>query len=53
MIDFVGTPQSVRIALCIAMEIMHFHIAQTCFFSHSWCPTKQFGMHLKVPRSDG
>ena len=32
MIDFVGTPQSVRIALCIAIEIMHFHTAQTCFF---------------------
>ena len=32
MIDFIGTPEYLRIALWVAMETMHFHIAQTCLF---------------------
>ena len=32
MIDFVGNPQFLRIALRVVMAIMHFHIAQTGLF---------------------
>ena len=32
MIDFVGTHLFLRIALWVAMETMHFQIAQTCIF---------------------
>ena len=32
MIDFVGTPPFVGIALRVAMVTMHFHIAQTGLF---------------------
>ena len=32
MIDFVGTPPFVGIALWVAMVTMHFHIAQTGLF---------------------
>ena len=32
MIDFVGTPPFLRIALRVAMVTMHFHIAQTDLF---------------------
>ena len=32
MIDFVGIPPFLRIALPVAMETMHFHIAQTNLF---------------------
>ena len=32
MIDIVGIPQFLRIALPIAMETMHFHIGQTNLF---------------------
>ena len=31
MIDFVGIPPFLRIALPVAMETMHFHIAQFIF----------------------
>ena len=31
MIDFVGIPQFLRIALQVAMATKHFHIAQTGF----------------------
>ena len=32
MIDFVGTPQFLRMALRVAMVTMHFHIAPTGLF---------------------
>ena len=32
MIDFVDTPQFLRIALQVAMATMHFHIAKTGLF---------------------
>ena len=32
MIDFVNTPQLLRIALQVAMATMHFHIAKTGLF---------------------
>ena len=39
--------------LWVAMETMHFHIAQTIFFKdtfvlHSGGPNKQFGTHEKL-----
>ena len=32
MIDFVGTPPFLRMALRVAIVTMHFHIARTCLF---------------------
>ena len=55
MIDFVGTPTFLRIALWVAMATMHFHIAHTgfllvgTFFSHSGDPREQFSTHENCP----
>ena len=54
MIDFVGTPLFLRIALRVAMATMHFQIAQTglflgnVFFSHSGCPRERFCINEKL-----
>ena len=53
MIDFVDTSPFLKIAIQVAMAIMHFYIAQTClfmgiFFSHSGGPRKQFGTNSKL-----
>ena len=44
MIDFVGIPQLLRLALQVAMATMHFHIAQTgleSLFLPLGCPNEQ------------
>ena len=53
MIDFVGIPPFLRIALRVAMATMHFHIAQTGLFlgnvfSHSRDPREQFSTREKL-----
>ena len=53
MSDFVGTTPFLKIALWVAMETMHFHIAGMrifleTFFSHSGGPTEQFGTNEKL-----
>ena len=55
MIDFVGAPPFLRIALRVAMATMHFYIlAKTglflgnILFSHLGGPRKQFGTHEKL-----
>ena len=53
MIDFVGAPPFLRIALRIAMATMHFHILALTglflgdIFSHLGGPRKQSGTHEK------
>ena len=37
MIEFLGLPPFLRIALPVAMETMHFHIAQANLFSRQLC----------------
>ena len=37
MIEFLGLPPFMRIALPVAMETMHFHIAQTNLFLGQLC----------------
>ena len=59
MSNFVGTPPFLRNALWVAMETMHFHIAQTNVFfednfvSHLGGPNEQFGTHEKLSRGGG
>ena len=64
MSNFVGTPPFLRNALWVAMETMHFHIAQTIFFffffffednfvSHLGGPNEQFGTHEKLSWEGG
>ena len=53
MIDIVGIPPFLRIALPVAMETMHFHIGKPNLFvratvSHLGAPDKQFGTHEKL-----
>ena len=53
MIDIVGIPPFLRIALPVATETMHFHIGQTNSFvsktfSHLGAPDKQFGTHERI-----
>ena len=53
MIEFLGLPPFMRIALPVAMETMHFHKAQPNLFlgqlvSHLRAPDKQFGTHEKL-----
>ena len=51
MIDFVDTPQYLRIALHVAMATMHFHIAQTGLFMGIFAfrgPSEQFGTNSKL-----
>ena len=54
MIDIVGIPPFLRIALPVAMETMHFLIGQTKFFcwdnfvSYVGTPDKQFDTHEKL-----
>ena len=53
MIDFVGTPKFVGIALRVAMLTMHFHIAQTGLFgehcfSHFGYSREQIGTIEKL-----
>ena len=54
MIDIVGIPPFLIIALPVAMEIMHIHIGQTnlfvrtTLFRHLGAPNKQFGSHEKL-----
>ena len=51
MIDIVGIPPFLRIALTVAMETMHFHIGQTnlfvmtTLFRNLGASDKQFGTH--------
>ena len=54
MIDFVGTSPFLRIALCVAIETMHLHIARLSFFledkkiMHSLCINEQFATHKEL-----
>ena len=54
MIEFVCTaPTSIRIAIWVAMVVMHFHIAQMnlflrTFFSYSVGLREQFGINEKL-----
>ena len=54
MIDFLGAPPFLRIALRVAMATMHWHLlAQTGLFignifSHLGGPMEQFGTHEKL-----
>ena len=55
MIDFVhvGTPQFLRIAFWVAMEIMHFRIAQVSFFNDKMFrklggPNERYDAHVKL-----
>ena len=54
MIDFVGAPPFLRIALRVAMATMHFHILAQArlflgdIFSHLGGPRLQFGTHEKL-----
>ena len=57
MIEFVGIPIFLKMALRVAMATMHFHIAQTglflgtFFLSHSGDPRAQFSTHENCPGS--
>ena len=55
MIDFVhvGTPPFLRIAFWVAMETMHFRIAQISFFYDKMFrklggPNERYGTHVKL-----
>ena len=54
MIEFVCTaPTSIRIAIWVAMVILHFHMAQLSsflehFFLYSAGPREQFGINEKL-----
>ena len=53
MIDFVGTPPFLRMAIWVAIETMHFHIAGTGLvlrniFPHLGGPNEQFGSNEKL-----
>ena len=55
MTGLVGTAPFLIITIWVAMETMHFHIAQTGLFydnfiSHLGGPNKQFGTHEKLFR---
>ena len=54
MIDFVGTPPFLRMALRVAMVAMHFHTALTglflgTFFSHSGVPGNNLVPMINCP----
>ena len=55
MIDFVGLPPFLRIALPVAMETMHFHIAQTNLFRRTtlfcikWLPINNLAPMRNCP----
>ena len=60
MIDFVGTPSFLRIPLWVAMETMHFHMAQTglsfrnILFSFSFrCPGSNLSPMKNCSRVQG
>ena len=53
MSDFVGTTPFLKIALWVAMETMHFHIAGISIFLETFSriqggPTEQFGTNEKL-----
>ena len=52
MIDYVGTPPFLRLAIRVAMETMLFHIAQTGLifrnFFRIYEPREQFVAHEKL-----
>ena len=54
MVDFVGTPPFLRMALQVAMVAMHFHIAPTGLFlrnilSHSGIPGNNLVPMINCP----
>ena len=51
MIDFVGIPPFLRIALRVAMAAMHFHIAQAGLFLETFCPLRFPGNNLAPIRN--
>ena len=59
MIDFVGTPPFLRMALQVAMVTRHFHMAPTVLFlrniflSHSVVPGNNFALMMNCPGGAG
>ena len=58
MIDFVGTPPFLKMALQVAMVTSHFHIAPTglflgTFFSHSGVPGNNLAPMINCPWGAG
>ena len=54
MIDFVGTPSFLRIALQVAIATMHFQMPKQVYFGeqyfwHSGDPREQLSIHEKLP----
>ena len=53
MIEFVGTPPVLGLALWVSMETMHFHIAQINLgqrVSKIGGPNEKYGTHVKLSR---
>ena len=59
MIDFVGTPPFLRMALQVVMVTRHFHVAPTglffrnIFFSHSVVPGNNLAPMINCPGVQG